>query len=211
MSTGARKSRTDILGIHRVFRTLYAFAAIPFLVGAIVCVNFEIIFQSGLGSFTVGIAFLMFSTLIIGKEICLTRGEFYIIGRHIWSIIFAAAFSIAYLAFYIWNIVNILLLCPKPHPHHNRTDVTLVTAHTESLMSIASIDKATEVTSLTEDQAFQLARAAKICRNEQGFAMAMLIFLIVVVILNFITIWVYLWLKGKLKRVCLPLPVIQHC
>ena len=209
------RPKANVRGVHATFTALYLLFGAFFLGAPILFINYEIIFQSGLFGFSLGIGFMMFSITLIGKEICYTRGEFHILARHIWAIVFCAAASIFTLAYYLWNVLNILLLCPTPHkPDVNSTAVfggeSLKSAHYQSLMLIASLDKATDVTSLTEDQAFQLARAAKICRNERGFAMVLLIIIIVTIILNLITIFVYLWLKRKLRR-CLPPPQLLQC
>jgi len=201
-ATGHR-SKINVKGIHSVFTGLYTLVAAFFLGVGTIGVGFEIAFQCSLMSFAIGVAFLMFSVTMIGKEICLTRGEFYILARHIIGIVFCAFACIFFSTYYIWNIVNILLLCPHAQPHPNTTTLS-VASHTQNLLSIAQLDKALQPTSLTEDQAFQLARAAKICRNEKGFALLMLLVVVLTDILNVITIFVYLWLRRKLRRPCKP-------
>ena len=140
--------------------------------------------------------------MLTGKEICLTRGQFYLLNRHIILLVFSAGAHILVSAYYLWNLIKILLLC-------GNFENDAVSQHTESLLSIASLEKSVQTTSLTEDQDFQLARSAKICRNEYGFTMFLVILLIIADLLCLVTIFVYIWIRCKLR--CLYPCLVPHC
>lgn len=57
-------------------------------------------------------------------------------------------------------------------------------------------------TTVEEDEQFQEDRAAKICRNEQGFGIFLLVLLIICEILYVTTIAVYAWLKSWMPSIC---------
>lgn len=185
--------------IHCTFTLFYTLITVFFLIAPIVCINYEIIFQSGLAGYTILLTGIMLSATMIGNETIMTRGIFYIYSIHLFSIIFlsfASAFSLSY---YIWNDANILLSC-SDQPHRNES---------VSLQSITSNERAIHSTILAEDQEFQVARAAKICRNEQGFATLLLVLIIITIILNIITILTYAWIKSWMR--CLVPTVFPIC
>lgn len=151
-----------------------------FIIAPVVCINYEIVFQSGLVHFTVGLTFIMLITTMIGDECSITRGKFYILHRVSLSIIVCAALSIAFLSWYLWNTIDILSHCSK------------VTQEGDALSSHK----------LTVDQQFNVDRAAKVCRNEHGFAILLLCLLIGTIVLNILTIIVYTWLRSWTRRLC---------
>lgn len=209
MST--RRTKLNIRSIHATFSAFYIVIGGILAVAPIICVNYEAIFQSGLTVFMVGMAYLMVSMTMIGKEVCLTRGEFYLLNRHIILLVFSAGAHILASAYYLWNLIKILLLCPTFHNPNNGSlpESMSITSHSASLLSIAGVDRAVKTTTISEDQAFQIARAAKICRNEYGFAMCLTILLLLADIICLVTIFVYLWIKRKIR--CLYPNLVPRC
>jgi hypothetical protein len=184
-----------------VFAAIYIIIAAFFLSAPVFFINYELIFESGLVGWTVGIAFLLTSVTIIGNEYCLTRGEFIILTRHVIMINFASFASIVYLClWYIWNIIDRLLKCAEMDV--NMTDPFGRGHGIGGAGERRPIETRKPSPSLSEDEYFHSLRDAKICRNEQGFGVFLLVLLIIVVIINFVTIIVYSWLWRKIR--CLP-------
>ena len=309
-----RHNAPNIRWIHASFTGIYVLFAAFFLIAPIVFINYEIIFQSGLLGFLIGIAFLMLSCVMVGKEICLARGQFFILHRHLIAIIFCAVAAAIFTFFYIWNVANILSMCSQfdanmsatmasqteirisyTTPFHGilrrqslrlRYDAeekrlirsqsgapeipeslktesfryetrrmqyketyrrllqTLKTIEEVERMGMeASIADEQEMqfymlqneivmlmeeqsrryeemssyaiksvvplhtTSIEEDEQFQEDRAAKICRNEQGFGIFLLVILILAEILYILTIAVYAWIKSWTNCICLSLSI----
>lgn len=102
-----------VYGIHKTFTAIYVILAAAFLIAPIVLIRYELIFQSGLLGFFIGIAFLMLSATICSKELCRCHGEFYIIDAHVISIIFCCCCAAFCTAYYIDNVATILSMCPQ--------------------------------------------------------------------------------------------------
>lgn len=185
-----RRKGTNIKAVHSTFTAIYVILAAFILSAPVWFINYELIFESGLLGFTVGIAFLLVSITIVGKELCHTRGEFVILGRHVILINFAAFASMVYIGlWYLWNTINTLRQCSEIQV--NMTDPFV------SALRVASATVHT--TSLSEDQDFQALRVAKICRNEQGFGIFLLVLLVIIMVINLVTIIVYSWLWRKIR------------
>lgn len=202
------RTKVNIRGLHGTLSAMYIIIGGFFLGAPIICINYEFIFQAGLAGWMPFLAAWMLSMTIIGKEICLTRGEFHVLARHIFMIMFAAAAFIFATSYWVFNIVDTLMQCPSFHL--NNTEA-FTAQHSESVLSIASSERAALPTSLTEDQAFHRLRAAKCCRNEQGFGIALLILLLITDIICLITIFVYWWIYRKLLCMFPDLKCVTRC
>lgn len=64
-----------------------------------------------------------------------------------------------------------------------------------TMATMEAMNEGIETTSRAEDVLFQELRARKICRNEQGFAIAIAILIIVMGLLDLTTIAVYIWMR----------------
>ena len=304
-----RRNAPNIRRIHSTFTAIFAILSAFFIALPVIWVNYELSFQSGLLMFFIIITALMLSCVMWGKELCLCRGEFAILTRHIVSILFCCLAGAFFTFFYIWNVANILSMCPQfvvntsvtldeqteigislsylapdrgimkhqsLHIRYNQAQQCLVRDQTDEpeepeeltietfrydkremqyrekhrkwLEAITERTRIQEeggekteelqfymlqqeikmlldekakfqekssgfttqntipmhITSLEEDQQFQVDRAAKICRNEKGFGIFLLVILIIAEILYLITFIVYLWLWSWLSCLCAP-------
>ena len=189
-NSALRRGAPNIRRVHASFTAIYAILAGFFLVAPIIFINYELIFQSGLLGFFILTAGWMLAATIWGKELCFCHGEFYILERFLISIIACSVFGFVFTFYYLYNVANILSMC----------DQFDTTTHISSTV----VHVATILTNAEKDDQFQIDRAAKICRNEQGFGIFLLVILILVEILFLLTIAVYAWLKSWTNCLCLP-------
>lgn len=180
-----RRGAPNIRRIHATFTAIYAILAGFFLVAPILFINYELIFQSGLLGFFILTAGWMLSATIWGKELCFCHGEFYLLNRFFFSIFTCSALGFLFTLYYVYNVANILSMCDQP----------------DTITTTCILPNATNA---EKDAQFEVDRAAKICRNEQGFGVFLLVTLIIVEILYLITIVVYAWIKSWTSCLCLP-------
>ncbi len=180
----------NIRGIHATFTGIYLILSGFWLAAPIIFIYYESIFLSGLLGWLLIVGAFMVSANLWGKEFCVCTGEYYLLNRFFISIIACCFFGFATTVYYIFDLVNILTMCPDLNAN--------VTVSISSAIRIATVD---------QDQQFQLDRAAKICRNEYGFALFLVVLLILIEVLYLITIGVYAWLKSWTNCLCQPRPV----